>query len=199
MSFSALIMAGGKATRLNIGVEKPLLKFRGKAIIDYIIEAVSIKEIKSITVTVTQNTPETKVYLEAKGIDIINTPAMGYVEDLIYALRKLKPEKVLIITGDLPLIRKKDIRYVLKEYLFLDCPSLAVMCGKEIHEKLGMRADIEFDAGIPVGINVIDSRKLDGDECYLAVTNPRFAVNVNYIGDLKTADKVLEEDENASE
>lgn len=199
MSFSALIMAGGKATRLKVEVEKPLLKFRGKAIIDYIIEAVNIEEIERIAVTVTQNTPKTKAYLEAKGIDIINTPAMGYVEDLIYALRKLEPEKILTLTGDLPLIRKKDIRYVLREYIFQDCPSLAVMCKKEIYEKLGLRADIEFDTGIPAGINVIDGRKLNGDECHLVVTNPRFAVNVNYIEDLKTADKVLEEDENASE
>ncbi len=199
MSFSALIMAGGKARRLKLEVEKPLLNFRGKPMIDCIIEALDIEEIERVAVAVTENTPETKAYLEEKGMEVIITPAKGYVEDLTYALRKLRLGKTITLTSDLPLIRKKDIKYVLSEYTSRGCPSLAVLCREEVYKKLGLRADIKLPEGIPTGINVLDGEYLEGEQCYLVVSNPRLAVNVNYNEDLKIAEKVLEEVEDATE
>lgn len=196
MSFSAIVMAGGRATRMG-GVEKPMLSFRGKPLIDYSLEALGVGEVEEVVVAVTPNTPRARTYLGKKRVETIITPGEGYVEDLSYALRELGPGKTLTLTSDLPLVRKEEVRYVLQEYSLRGCPSLAVVAERELCRRLGLRVDMELPQGIPTGINVVDSSNLEGEECYLVVNNLRLAVNVNYLQDLDKAEEILKEVENA--
>ena len=44
MKVPALIMAGGKGKRMGLSVEKPLLLFLGKPLLDWVVEAVASAE-----------------------------------------------------------------------------------------------------------------------------------------------------------
>ena len=60
----AVIMSGGKGTRLKADVEKPLFKLRDKPLIDYVIKNLSdSKFIDKIFVAISPNTPATTKYL----------------------------------------------------------------------------------------------------------------------------------------
>ncbi|MDR2623218.1 MAG: NTP transferase domain-containing protein [Methanobrevibacter sp.] len=60
----AILMAGGKGTRLKAKVEKPLLKFQNMALIDHVVQTLySSKYIDEILVAVSPNTSKTKKYL----------------------------------------------------------------------------------------------------------------------------------------
>ena len=60
MGVTALVMAGGKGTRMHLAEEKPLIKICGKPVIEYVIAALeNAKKIDSIVVAVTGCTPKT--------------------------------------------------------------------------------------------------------------------------------------------
>lgn len=63
MSFEipVVVMAGGKSTRLEKDVEKPLLKINDKKMIETVLETVK-KIKKDFKIAVTPNTPETRSY-----------------------------------------------------------------------------------------------------------------------------------------
>ena len=51
MGVTALVMAGGKGTRMRLAEEKPLIKVCGKPVIEYVIAALrNAKKIDSIVV-----------------------------------------------------------------------------------------------------------------------------------------------------
>jgi adenosylcobinamide-phosphate guanylyltransferase len=61
MKVPALIMAGGKGKRMRLPVEKPLLPFLGKPLIDWVVEAVeSAEKVSEFYVVTSGNTPETE-------------------------------------------------------------------------------------------------------------------------------------------
>ncbi|MDR1819365.1 MAG: NTP transferase domain-containing protein [Methanobrevibacter sp.] len=60
----AILMAGGRGTRLKVDVEKPLLRFQDKALIDHVIQTLfNSKYIDEVVVAVSPNTPKTREYL----------------------------------------------------------------------------------------------------------------------------------------
>src|SRR5512136_2027469 len=102
MGITALIMAGGKGTRLHLAEEKPLIKVCGKPVIEYVIEALkNAKKIDSIVVAVTDCTPKTEKYLSKFPVKIIKTPCKDYVSDMGYASQNLKLGVFLAIAADL--------------------------------------------------------------------------------------------------
>ena len=67
MKVPALIMAGGKGKRMGLPVEKPLLPFLGKPLIDWVVEAVqSAKKVSELYVVTSENTPETEKHCQTK-------------------------------------------------------------------------------------------------------------------------------------
>ena len=61
---TALVMAGGKGTRMDLDCEKPLIEVNSKPMISYVIEALINSEyIDNILVAVSPNTPLTSKYL----------------------------------------------------------------------------------------------------------------------------------------
>lgn len=111
----AVLMAGGKGTRMDSSIEKPLFKFKSKPLIDYVLENLSTSDyIESIIVATSCYTPKTKEYLDERKFNNINvnyttetnnikkdanvygydshfynyieTPGKGYLEDLSFLL-----------------------------------------------------------------------------------------------------------------
>ena len=85
----AILMAGGRGTRLKVPCEKPLFKLHDKPLIKYVID--NLKESKlidKIIIAVSPNTLETTRYLDSLGGDfqILDTSGDDYLTDLSYIL-----------------------------------------------------------------------------------------------------------------
>jgi adenosylcobinamide-phosphate guanylyltransferase len=93
---TALIMAGGKGTRMKSKKEKPLILIEGKPMIKSVIQALNDTEkIDNIIVATTKYTPKTEEYVKDKGIKIIRTPGEGYISDLRFIISKFNSNEVL--------------------------------------------------------------------------------------------------------
>ena len=85
----AILMAGGKGTRLEVPCEKPLFKLCNKPLIKYVID--NLKESKlidKIVIAVSHHTRETTQYLNSLDEDfqILDTSGDDYLTDLSYIL-----------------------------------------------------------------------------------------------------------------
>lgn len=188
MKLCALIMAGGKGTRLDADVEKPLLELGGRFLIDYVLEAVSGCEYVDRFWSVTSpHTGRTEEYLKDRPVHVLQAPGKGYVEDLVFAVRKLGLEKTLVVSADLPLLTSGDLNRVIEEYLGQELPAMAVMVPLDIVEKSGIRPDTVMDGHVPSGVNIVDGKNLNGGEFKLITEESKFAINVNTAGDSELA------------
>jgi hypothetical protein len=80
----AVIMAGGKGSRLNLG-EKPLVTIAGRPMISYVIRAFEMYGCH-IVVVASDKTPMTQNWCRVSGIDLFCAKGNGYVEDMPYLL-----------------------------------------------------------------------------------------------------------------
>jgi adenosylcobinamide-phosphate guanylyltransferase len=202
MGITALVMAGGKGTRMRVAEEKPLIKVCGKPVIDYVIAALkNAKKIDSIIVAVSSCTPKTAKYLSLSSLKVIKTPGKDYVSDMGYASQNLKLGVFLAIAADLPLVSSQALDAIVERYECCGKPALTVAVPLETKTKLGMGKEYSFKMGdtdvVPVGINVIDGRKRYGDEwldqdIYL-LDLPELAVNINTVQELRLAELLLAE------
>ncbi len=75
MTVTALVMAGGKGTRLKLDTEKPLLQIGETAVVELVLAALkNAKKVDDIVVAVSRNTPKTAEYLKHLPIKTIETP-----------------------------------------------------------------------------------------------------------------------------
>jgi len=83
MKVPALIMAGGRGKRIGLPVEKPLLPFLGKPLVDWVAEAVaSAQNVSQFYIVTSPNTPETGNHCRRKGWKVLRTDGKGYHTDL---------------------------------------------------------------------------------------------------------------------
>jgi adenosylcobinamide-phosphate guanylyltransferase len=200
MGVTALVMAGGRGTRMRLAEEKPLVKVRGKPVIEYVIAALkNAKNIDSIVVAVTACTPNTANYLRHFQVKVIETPGKDYVSDMGYASQNLKLGVFLAIAADLPLVTSKALDVIVERYEHCGKPALTVAVPLETKTKLGMSIEYSFKMDdkdvVPVGINVIDGHKRYGDEWLdqdiFLLDLPELAVNINTVKELQLAERLL--------
>ena len=200
MGVIALVMAGGKGTRMRTTEEKPLVKVCGKTVIEYVLEALKdAKKIDSIIVATSSCTPKTTKLMTQLGVQVIETPGKDYVSDMGYAVQTLKLGVFLAIAADLPLVKGEMIDAIVERYEHCGKPALTVAVPLETKAKLGMCIEYSFKTDdkdvVPVGINVIDGHKRYGDEwldqdiCLLNCKE--LAVNINTISELQLAELLL--------
>ena len=200
MGVVALVMAGGKGTRMRISQEKPLIQVCGKPVIEYVLAALKeAKKIGSIIVATSSCTPKTTQLMKQLGVQVIETPGKDYVSDMGYAVQTLKLGIFLAIAADLPLVNGEMIDAIVDRYERCGKPALTVAVPLETKAKLGMCIEYSFKTDnkdvVPVGINVIDGRKRYGDEwldqdIYL-MENEELAVNINTVQELQLAERLL--------
>ncbi len=71
MKVPALVMAGGKGSRMGLPTEKPLLPFLGKPLIDWVADAIAqATKISEFYVITSSNTPKTEAALPKDGLAI---------------------------------------------------------------------------------------------------------------------------------
>ncbi len=201
MGITALVMAGGKGTRMKLPVEKPLISVCGKPSIEYVLAALKrAKKINRIVVATTDVTPKTTALMKELGVEVIQTPGKDYVSDMGYTVQTLKLGVFLGVSADLPLVKGEMIDEIVTRYEQCGKPALTVAVPIEVKTELGMGVEYSFktDDGkdvVPVGINVIDGSKRYGDEWLdqdiFVVNHPELAVNINTVQELALAERLL--------
>ena len=193
----AILMAGGRGTRLKVPQEKPLFKLHDKPLIKYVIDNLkSSRLIDEIVIAVSPNTRNTTRYLESLNDDfiILDTSGEDYLKDLSYILdcfeKKSKEDILLFINADLPFISTETIDYVINYYLGNDNDALSVIVPVEVFESLDLKYSYEFNGCVPSGLNILRSENIVQEETQLVLEKVELALNINTIPDSEIAEKL---------
>ena len=192
----AIVMAGGRGTRLKVDVEKPLFKLHGKHLIKYVLDNISSsKLVEDVVIAVSPHTQETTKYLKSLNgnFQILNTSGIDYLNDLSYILTlfvsKSKKDTLLFINADLPFVSGETIDFILTNYLESSKDSLSAQVPVEIFKKLDLKYSYEFNGAVPSGVNVLRSINEIQDEDQLILPKIELALNINTLKDSIVAEK----------
>ncbi|MEM2873642.1 MAG: NTP transferase domain-containing protein [Nitrososphaerales archaeon] len=202
MAVTALIMAGGKGTRMKNQKEKPLIKIDDKSFIEHVINALkNSKKVDRVIVAVSKHTPQTAKRAKELSIEVIETSGKDYVIDLREAVKKLRLEHLITVSADLPLLKSKTIDRIIEHYESCGKPVMAVMVPAERFEDLGVSIDLILNYKgkrlVPAGINVLDGDKVKREEFEKELDQEIFImdseefVNINTPKDLMIAKQLL--------
>jgi adenosylcobinamide-phosphate guanylyltransferase len=180
-----LVMAGGKGSRMNLGNEKLLLKYK-KPIILHVVD--SLKEsncFSKIFALTSSNSPKTKKLLQENNIEIFNTDGIGYVEDLSLVLQSTS-DSVLVTSGDLPLLDNEIIKNIVKHY-DPDKIWTSILVTNKFLTKLGLESDYFINYSNQIcnytGISLINANKINSSknlvQNYIIIDDKRIAFNLN--------------------
>jgi len=195
-------MAGGKGKRMGLPLEKPLLTFLGKPLLDWVVEASqNAEKVSEVYVVTSQNTPETEKRCVSKGWKILRTKAKGYHADLKQATNDanlLGP--VLTVPADLPAVTGNFLDKVIEA--FEDCGKdfLAVFVPIEKREYLGLSissTDEYMGVWYAVsGVNIINGARIQEEgkiETSAIITEEiEVLLNINTLKDLEISEKIIE-------
>ena len=203
MKVPALVMAGGKGKRMGLPVEKPLLPFLGKPLIDWVVEAVqSASKVSEVYVVTSENTPETEKYCVRRGWKVQRTDAKGYHEDLKQAVRDaglLGP--VLTIPADLPAVTGKFLDKVISTFEVCGKDFFAVFVPIEKRENLELSVSSTDEyKGVwyaVSGVNIVNGARIQQEgkiETSAIVTEEmEVLLNINTLKDLEISEKIMRE------
>lgn len=191
----AAIMCGGKASRMQAGAEKPLLKVGGVPMVECVVSALAgSNRFGRIVAAVSPNTPKTKEFLKSKGIEIIETAGEGYPQDLSRLLSRLKPERVMVVPADVPLLDAQAVRDIVDAAKSKQEPAVSIVLEKEFVENVGAKPSVVFGRYCHSGITVFDTARVAGEtvqERYVVMNRKEIALNVNTKEELELAEKLL--------
>ncbi|MEF8842927.1 MAG: NTP transferase domain-containing protein [Haloarculaceae archaeon] len=182
-----LLFCGGKGTRLDADVEKPLFEVGGVPMVDRVLDALDGSRAGEVYPVVSPHAPATREHLADR--ERIDAPGGGYVADLEFALADDRVgTPVLTVAADLPLLAPSAVNAVLGVH---DDGSLAVYVPASLKRDLGASVDTTFEEGgrdlAPTGANVVGDGR---DETYVTADR-RLAVNVNRKRDAAVAEAWL--------
>ncbi|NHN47953.1 NTP transferase domain-containing protein [Halostella sp. JP-L12] len=180
-------MCGGKGTRLDAAVEKPLFEVGGRPMVDRVADALDESAVDTTYAVTSPHAPETAAHVrDDLDLPTIETPGDGYVADLDAALSADAVEPpVLTVAADLPLLAGDAVDAVLRAH---EGGSLTVCVPAALKDLLGASHDAAVDGLAPTGINVVDHS--DSDTMH-TTHDARLAVNVNRRSDAEVAEALL--------
>ncbi len=181
----AIVMAGGKGSRMKSAEEKLLLQYK-KPIILHVAEALSDSDCFSKIVFVTSpNSPNTKKLLLENNYEIIDSTGKGYVEDLNNILQSID-DSIFVTSADLPLLDQNIIKKITSLY---DENHLwtSILITKNFLQNLGISSNYEvnFENQVCIysGISIINSKKISKlnniKENFVIMDDKRIGFNVN--------------------
>ena len=187
----ALVMAGGKGTRMNSDSEKLLLNYKKPMILHVINTLKDSNCFEKVIAVTSPNSPKTQKLLEESGIDIIKTTGKGYAEDLNLVLCSIDND-VLVTSGDLPFLDMNIIKQIVAKYNIEKIWTSFVVT-KGFLESLGLSSEFEVtiddDSYILTGISIIDTKKINNfdavKENYQVLDDKRIAFNLNTVSDFE--------------
>lgn len=193
----AIVMSGGRGTRLNLPVEKPLFKLCKKPLIKYTLDNLtSSKFIDKVFIATSPHTPKTKEYVEKLNFNILNTPGIDYLEDLkcilTYFEKISKKDTLIFINADLPFISTELIDYTIGYYQNVKEDALSVLVPVNIFKDLNLKYSYEFNGLVPSGLNILRSENIVQKERNLTIEKIELAFNINTLMDAQIAEKFYE-------
>ncbi len=201
MKVPVLILAGGKGSRICSNIEKPLLLFLGKPLIDRVVEAAkSARNVSQIYVVTSKNTPQTEKRCLKNGWRVLKTNGEGYHNDLKQAIIEGKLNSpVLTIPADLPALTGEFIDKIITLFEERGKNALAVFVPLEKRKKLELSVSSkdEFEGVMYAvsGVNIINGKKIlaEGkiDTAALVTDEIEVLFNINTQKDLNIAEKNL--------
>ena len=196
----ALVMAGGRGSRLKMG-EKPLVNLFGRPLIDYVVLALEESLVDRIFISTTENVPSTRKWAEDRDLYVLETGSYGYVPDMIEAVVKSGvKEPIMVIMADLPLVTPEIIDQIIEVYEKRREPALSTHTPLSLHSRLGRRPDSLFNYRgqliVPAGINVLKGAEIEKEQedFHLIMERMELAVNVNVPEDLMLCEKIIQGD-----
>ena len=177
----AVILAGGKAKRLDVDIEKPLIKIERRTILERIVGVLKEAGINEIYVAVTNAAPMTKTKAEKLKLGIIQTPGHGYVKDVQYLMKQFN--EFLTVSADLPFLSSQLIRDVLTKYRDINQP-ISVVVPLEDYETMRFTPSTIINGFVPIGVNIVAK-----GEDYFYVTKGKETININTKKELERAIK----------
>ena len=203
MRVPALIMAGGKGKRMGLPVEKPLLPFLGKPLLDWVVEAVaSAEKVSEFYVVTSGNTPETEKRCRSKGWHVLRTDAKGYHDDLKQAVRDAGlAGAVLTIPADLPALTGKFLDKVVSAFEACGKDFLAIFVPIKAREDLGLSiSSTDEYKGVwhaVAGVNIVNGAKIHEkgkiETSAIITEETEVLLNINTLKDLDVAEKIMRE------
>jgi adenosylcobinamide-phosphate guanylyltransferase len=181
----ALIMAGGRGSRLRMG-EKPLVTICGRPMLSYVIDAFESAG-HEIIVIASQRTPFTKNWCRVQGIALYEAPGEGYIEDIHVASADLGAEGSPFFTSvsDLPCLTPEIVSRIEDAYRQAGKPACSTWVPRDLCESHGCRTryveTVDGTPACPAGINILTvSRSTDAqEELQLLLHDRRLAFNIN--------------------
>ncbi len=197
----AIILAGGKSSRLGEGKEKALIKIdrsgseTQKRLIDLVVKNVRDSKAEEFLVAISKNTPKTAEYCKSQDYVLLETPGKGYHADLRYLLARY-PEFVSVAC-DIPFLKPAHINSIIDFYILND-PGI----GNSITGAVPL--DIipppvvpsyvfEHDGRklVAVGLNIVTKGRKN---LPLVFNDPLLAININTPRDLEIVKAKAEDD-----
>jgi adenosylcobinamide-phosphate guanylyltransferase len=176
-------MCGGRGTRLDADVEKPLFEVDGRPMVDYVRDALAGSRIDTAYAVVSPHAPDTHAHV-AGDLPVVETAGDGYVADLLTALDTVDTP-VLTVAADVPLLAAD----IVDDVVAAAEGSTSVRVPRALKELLGAGTDEgDGDAWVPTGVNVVGD---DEDDVYRSY-DARLAVNVNRRADAAIAERLLD-------
>ena len=180
-----LVMAGGKGTRMKLDEEKLLLRYKKPIILHVINSLQNSNSFSKILAVTSSNSPKTKKFLQENNVETFDTSGNGYVEDLYSALKTID-DKVLITSGDLPLL---DVDIIQNIITYFDSNNIwtSILVTNKFLTSLGMDSNFTVDFNGQkchyTGISLVNSEKISSldnlKENYVIVDDKRIAFNLN--------------------
>ncbi|MCL2172027.1 MAG: NTP transferase domain-containing protein [Candidatus Bathyarchaeota archaeon] len=202
MGITALVMAGGKGSRMGLSTEKPMIPFKGKHLIDYIIAAINqSKQVTAFYIVTSSNTPNTEQHCKNMGWNILHTDAKGYHDDLRQAAHKANlTGPILTMPSDVPAITGKFLDKVVCEFEQCNKDFLAVFVPIQKRLDLGLSiSSTDEYKGVwyaVSGINIINGKKIHEKgkiETSAIITEEiEVLLNINTQKDIEIAKKLLD-------
>jgi adenosylcobinamide-phosphate guanylyltransferase len=201
LKIPALIMAGGKGSRMGLPLEKPLLQFLGKPLIDWVTEAVaSATKISEFYVVTSDNTPKTEKHCKSKGWKVLHTEAKGYHDDLKQAVHDAGlTGAILTMPSDVPAVTGKFLDKVISSFEASEKDFFAVFVPLEARQRLGLSiSSTDEYKGVwyaVSGVNIITGAKIQErkkiETSALITEETEVLLNVNTLKDLEIAEKMM--------
>lgn len=192
----AVIMAGGKGSRMSSSIEKPLIKIKNRHMIEFILDSLkNSKKVEDIIVAISKNTPKTNDFLQEVGIKTIMTSGNDYVKDIGMVLSNFSESDILLtLTADMPLITAEIIDEVINYYRNSSKPAMSVMVPKEFFKKYDLNPTSTFNNLVPSGLNILRGINKTQNEEVLILSKIELALNINTCEDVKFLIKLMGDD-----
>ena len=178
-----VIMAGGKSTRMGKRIEKPILRLGKETLLDRSVMAVKGSRAADFIVATTPSTPKTTKLAIKRGYAVLETPGVGYHDDVYFLLDRIGPYISLNI--DIPFITSAAIDRLIskskKESIACVLPREKVSYPVD-GDSVGKGRD--GNPYVWIGLNYVTSSK---ETDLLVMEDERLAINVNTPLDLAFA------------